>query len=171
MGGPEYPNDTVEIYFPRCCRPVKLDVDDYVRLKDYRMYFSYRFRDKSYIKCRLGKDGRLEYLHRLVMNITDFKHVDHINQDKLDNRKSNLRIGRAFQNGVNRKPKKGGTSQYKGVHLRKDTGKWQASVCYKWATKNVGSFDTEIEAAKARDEAVKKLPELKGFVQLNFAEE
>ena len=42
-------------------------------------------------------------MHRFIMGITDSKiRIDHINGNKKDNRKSNLRIATASQNGINR---------------------------------------------------------------------
>jgi hypothetical protein len=48
-----------------------------------------------------GKE-RLIYMHRLVMGAQKGETVDHINGDKLDNRKENLRIGTQTQNTYNK---------------------------------------------------------------------
>jgi len=51
-------------------------------------------------------------------------HTDHINRNKLDNRKINLRICTASQNALNRGKQINNTSGYKGVCWDKKNNKW-----------------------------------------------
>jgi len=56
-------------------------------------------------------------MHRFIIGVEDSKvHVDHINHDTLDNRKSNLRLCTNAENIRNQKIRKGGSSKYKGVY-------------------------------------------------------
>lgn len=75
-----------------------VDNDDVDMLKNY----SFRLHSKNtkYIKTTIN--GKSTYLHRLVMNYYGDKDIDHINQNKLDNRKSNLRICSHRENCYNR---------------------------------------------------------------------
>lgn len=74
--------------------------------------------------------------------------VDHMNGNPADNRIANLRLAQHHQNLSNRKPIKG--KQTKGVHFRKDTGKYTAYISKRFM---LGCFDSEIEAQEAYNRA------------------
>jgi hypothetical protein len=95
-------------------------------------------------------------VHRWVMREPEGLVVDHINGNRLDNRKSNLRACTVAQNSQNRrKPVKnyaGGapTSKFKGVYRRRQKPtKWYAAIRVAGRSQFLGSFDTETEAARA----------------------
>lgn len=86
--------------------------------------------------------------------------VDHINGDKLDNRRSNLRLATRMDNEANKKKRRtqsGGapSSRYKGVSKITDGRKkcWRATVTYEKRQIKLGAFYDEIDAAKAYNEA------------------
>jgi hypothetical protein len=90
------------------------------------------------------------YLHRAIMGVLCPKlQVDHINGNKLDNRKENLRIVTNQQNNMNKKPGLNFTSKYKGVYWNRDKNKWRSRVNVNGKAKHIGYFTSEIEAAKA----------------------
>lgn len=104
-----------------------------------------------------SKEGTV-YLHRLIMNPPRGKEVDHINGNRYDNRRSNLRLCTRSQNNANWKGKhRPGSSKYRGVCWRKDTKKWKAEVQLNGKTTNIGCFDSEVEAAKAYDSVAQRL--------------
>jgi len=112
------------------------------------------------------KNGRTVYMHREIMRAHKGTFVDHKNLRIWDNRRCNLRICTQRQNQANRGPR-GGASQYVGVVRCGD--KWEARICYRGKLLCLGRYDTEIEAAKARD---RKAYELHGeFAYLNFPED
>lgn len=72
---------------------------------------------------------------------------DHINRDRLDNRRGNLRLASPAQNAQN-KPALGGSSRFRGVGWRGDTKKWAAFVQLQHHQYNLGCFSDELDAAR-----------------------
>lgn len=94
-------------------------------------------------------------MHRVVLNAPAGVMVDHINGDKLDNRKENLRLCTNSTNQANRKTTRG-VSKFKGVVLeRRKNGRcfWKATIVFDGETTYLGSFATDLEAAAAYNEA------------------
>lgn len=133
----------------------KVDNEDFDNVKDINWHFTYY----GYAKTSAF------YMHRLILDCNQSDYVDHINHDKLDNRKSNLRICSKHQNNMNTKSKKG-TSIYKGVSWAKDRNKWKSTIVMNGKQTLIGSFENELEAAKAYDVKAKEL--FGEFAHLNF---
>ena len=93
--------------------------------------------------------------------------VDHINNNRLDNRMSNLRSVTTAINAHNKKKREGCSSQYIGVS-KKDNS-WQAAIRYDGENMYIGLFDNEIDAAKAYNE--KALFYYKEYANLNIIED
>lgn len=91
------------------------------------------------------------FMHRIIMNCPDDMIIDHINGDKLDNRKCNLRLCTHNDNKKARnKPRKAlgqYTSKYKGVCLYRK--RWLAKLESNGKQHYIGMFATEKEAAIA----------------------
>ena len=73
--------------------------------KTLQLHGGGREAERMYIGGGEGTSQR--YLHRFIMGLHDAdpRHVDHINGNQLDNRRSNLRVLSARQNMLNRKVK------------------------------------------------------------------
>jgi hypothetical protein len=86
-------------------------------------------------------------MHRVINNTPDGLQTDHINRDKLDNRKSNLRSVDSSQNNINRGISKRNKSGCNGVEWQKSRNKWRVRIGYNSKSIYLGSF-TSIENAK-----------------------
>ena len=95
-------------------------------------------------------------MHRIIMNAPDDMDIDHINGNALDNRRCNLRICTISQNLCNQK-KTRGKSKYLGVDWHKIAKKWRAAIQINKKRYYLGCFISEIDAARAYNEAAKKL--------------
>ena len=95
-------------------------------------------------------DGRKEKMHRDIMGLVpgDGLQVDHINMDKLDNRRENLRIVTHAQNGQNRPARRNSTSKYRGVSKHTQVDRWWARAYIGGKAHSLGTYEDELEAAK-----------------------
>jgi len=108
---------------------------------------------------------KIYYIHKLVLDLPE-SDVDHINRNKLDNRKSNLRLVTESNNSANSGVRINNTTGYKGVMYFKRDCNWHAQITHNYQKIHIGYFDTPEEAAHAYD---KKAYELFGeqFVKKN----
>jgi HNH endonuclease len=102
-----------------------------------------------------NKQGKVR-MHRLVASTPTGLFTDHVNGDKLDNRRENLRVCTTAENGRNRGANRKSSSRYKGVSLRRSTGMWRASICLNGRSRHIGSFPSQEEAARAYNSAAAK---------------
>jgi hypothetical protein len=131
----------------------------------------WQFTTGGYVTTTIRRIGcrKTICMHRLVMNTPDGMDTDHINGNKLDNRKENLRICTTAENCQNQKIRTTNKSGYKGVFFCKYTNKWRAMIRTNYKLKNLGVFKTPEEAALAYDaEAIAKHGK---FARTNFAQE
>lgn len=96
------------------------------------------------------------------------EHCDHINTDKMDNRRVNLRIVNQKCNNENLPVH--GVRGYRGTSLDKRNGRWRAYAKHNGNTHSFGYHDTEIDAAIAAAEGrialgFSSAPQDKAFVQ------
>lgn len=80
--------------------------------------------------------------------------IDHINHDKTDNRKSNLRVADYSKNGMNKRYDS--RSVYPGVRFHKAQNNWSARIQVNYNPIHLGTFQTEKEAIIARKDAEDK---------------
>jgi two-component SAPR family response regulator len=134
---------------------VIVDDDDYERLSKWKWTASgngYAVRGKH-----IGnRKYRRIYIHREILGAKHGEKVDHINGDKLDNRKENLRIATTAENSRNISVRKDNKSGYKGVFFASSRNKWHASIKVNYKSKFLGYFESKTEAAKAYNAAAIK---------------
>lgn len=95
-------------------------------------------------------------MHKMLMNPQKGFDVDHINHNKLDNRKCNLRICTRSQNKQNQAKQKNNKSGFKGVSWHNKLNKWQALIMVDRHLRHLGYFDEIEDAARAYNLAAKQ---------------
>jgi len=134
-----------------------IDLEDVSKCRHERWSLT----NHGYVICTIKHNGKSYLrLQNLIMNHKQSRKtvIDHKDGDKLNNRKSNLRIAKTWQNNVNRNFNiKNKVSKYRGVSPAKYEKKpWTASIKADGIRYFLGYYYTEIEAAQAYDVAAKK---------------
>ena len=147
----------------------KVDQNDVPLINQFTWYLN----PDGYWSSGRNEEGKTKHylMHRLIMNCPKGLEVDHINGDKLDNRRSNLRICTRQQNARNITVKKqNATSVYRGVSLNRQQGGrynyWFAAIKLNGKAMAIGTFKSELHAAMAYDIAAKEL--FGEYANLNF---
>lgn len=125
-----------------------IDTEDLKRIKEHNWHKQIAGNRQGYII------GHGTSLHRFIMNCPKGYMVDHINHDKTDNRKSNLRIVTPAQNNYNHSLQRNNTTGVTGVY--QINGKWTAKIQVNYKQINIGTFLTKEEAVEARKAAEEK---------------
>jgi hypothetical protein len=99
-------------------------------------------------------------MHRLIHKTPSGFFTDHINREKLDNRRANLRTVTKSQNGFNRKAPSNNKSGIKGVYWDKFTNKWRAEIKVFYKKISLGRFANIKDALLARKKAEKTYHEI-----------
>lgn len=132
-----------------------VDDDDVKKLSKYNWYEN----DQGYCYTKYYSNGKQLHLrmHRFIMDTPNGMDTDHINRNRLDNRKENLRIVDRTQNNFNTGVHSHNTSGHKGVAFHKAARKWVARIQYKNKSVHLGLFDDISQAIEARKKAEKEL--------------
>ena len=115
--------------------------------------------DDHYAAARPKGKG-VAFLHRLILAriigrpLAPGEITDHIDGNKLNNRRANLRLATFAENTRNRALNKNNTSGYKGV--KKSGDRWMARIKFNKQQIYLGTFDTPKEAHAAYCEAARK---------------
>lgn len=131
---------------------VMVDDEDYEWLRQYEWQVD---RHNSVKTHAPGMKGKL--IHRLILNAPEHLEVDHIDGNRLNNQRSNLRLATSSQNKMNRGPRKDNTSGYKGVSWHSQRLKWTARVKTGQKYIHLGLFDSKEAAALAYNSAARQL--------------
>lgn len=137
----------------------KVDAEDIQKIKEFDYTFGIAKKDNAlYVVTNTYENGKYKsriYLHRWILGYEGYDFIDHINGDPLDNRKSNLRIVKPYQNSQNRKTSvNNNSSGVRGVYWEQN--KWRARIMIRGKRRNLGYFETIKEAKEIIDEELKK---------------
>lgn len=147
----------------KCGAVVFVDDADYEAIAQFDWHLS----DKGYVIRRvrtLGGPKKTIRMHCVIFGQTDLD-VDHADGNKLNNCRSNLREATRTLNNANSKPRKGCSSQFKGVAWHCRYRKWWAYINCAGKRMCLGYHDDEIAAARAYNTAA---PQIFGeFARLN----
>lgn len=119
---------------------VMVDDSDYDYLMNWKWYPSGGY--------AISGEGRIK-MHRLIMKAKDGQLVDHIDRNKLNNTRSNLRIVNKCENIHNQKKRDNTANRFKGVTFVKRLGLWQARCRMNLGDHFLGYFTSEMSAAYA----------------------
>lgn len=106
---------------------------------------------------RGNEKARYILMHRIIADAANDEEVDHINRNKLDNQRDNLRLCDSSQNKFNTSVRRDNKSGVRGVSWYKAYQKWTASIKSRGTTKFLGYFDSLEEAVEARKQAERQL--------------
>lgn len=127
--------------------------------------YRWNLHNKGYAVATIN--GKQVLMHRLIMGVVDPKiQVDHRNHNKLDNLSANLRVCTPSENRRNSQKHKSAHSKLKGIY--RDRNFWHAQIMQNGRVKNLGSFHSELTAAKVYDSSARLYH--KEFACLNFPE-
>ena len=116
---------------------------------DANILLMYYWHENTHGYARTSYNYKHMFAHRVVMGLQEFnknEEVDHINGDKLDNRRCNLRIVTSQQNKMNMGIRCDNTSGVKGVNWDTRANKWVAQIWYNNNKILIGVFNQLILA-------------------------
>ena len=146
-----YTNSGVAFYF---------DDEDSELIRRHNWMLSKR----GYITCKI--DRKNICLHKLLINCDSGFEIDHISGNKLDNRKSNLRICTHQENLFNQRIRSTNKTGFSGVAWHDGAQKHEAYVHCGGKKHYLGLFEKAEDAAMARDGKAREL--FGEFANLNF---
>lgn len=124
---------------------VVVDDEDFDYLSKFTWHYSTGYAARRSHKSEGGK-SRILLMHRQILG-EPVTHVDHINGNRLDNRRSNIRLATAQDNMRNKSKSKNTSSQYKGVSYNKNARKWQSYIMVDYKRIHLGLHEREEDAA------------------------
>ena len=130
-----------------------IDIEDLEKVKKYYWHKEGDGGFTSYLPMENGKQIKL---HRYIMDCCDGYVVDHINHDRFDNRKSNLRIVSTMDNLKNVPLKSNNTSGCPGVCWNKNKQKWIVRITVNKKVIYLGYYINFEDAVKVRKNAEEK---------------
>jgi len=127
-----------------------INIEDLGAINEQRWFFD---SSNGYVRAKIWRDGkkRTVSLHQFLTNPPKGMEVDHINGDRLDNTRGNLRVVFPHQNSWNVDFYSHGNGKHKGVYPRQTMSgiRWDVSISVNDKSLHLGSFNSEEEAIDA----------------------
>lgn len=137
----------MKIVFLTNGKSVKIDDEDF----DYLNQWKWNDNGYGYAQSTSRIEGKRQFMHRLLNQTPTNYETDHINGDRLDNRKKNLRTVTRSLNQQNRtKLNKNNSSGVTGVWWDKRKARWTAEIWRNSKKVLLGRFELKEEAIKVR---------------------
>lgn len=125
-----------------------IDKEDYDKLKNIR----WRLDGGGYAINNSNKKETL-YIHRIINNTPSNMFCDHIDKNKLNCKKENLRTVTHQLNCINVGKKSNNTSGVKGINWNKRNQKWRSRITLNNTEINLGEYTNYLDAVKSRANA------------------
>lgn len=116
---------------------------------DWLNQFSWHYHNLGYVR-----NWKFGYMHKLINATPTGYQTDHINQNKLDNRRANLRTVTASENQANKPISRNNTSGIPGIRWDSSRNLWKVSFRRNKRTHNVGNFKDKSRAILRLQEAM-----------------
>lgn len=139
----------IELYYPHSTKVCdfaiisKEDVDEAKKIYWRKTEYGYARGKNPYTKKDI-------LLHKHLTKTTSETVVDHINRNKLDCRRENMRIADSQINSLNRDAPANSKTGYKGVSRNERTGKYKAYIKVDQKQIDLGCFNSVESAYRAR---------------------
>lgn len=144
----------IELYFPN-----SNEIEDYAHISkiDYEKCKEMYWKKSEYGYARGYFNKRAVLLHKFITNTDDTILIDHIDRNKLNCTRNNLRFADKSINSLNRDLQSNSTTGYKGVSLDKRRNKYRAYLKKNGKQIWLGYHDTLEEAVLARRNGFEKI--------------
>ncbi len=131
-----------------------IDPEDFPKIKDY----TWRIDSTGYASTTIDK--KPVRMHRVVAPVKPNLVVDHINRNKLDNRRSNLRVVEHKINIINHNLFHKNTSGCSGVSFNKRLEKFESYITIDCKKIHLGFFSEKMKAFEESEKAIKERKDL-----------
>lgn len=142
----EISGQIVYVALSNCKDKMLCDLSDWEKMKKY----CWSKDAQGYVVAMVN--GKARKFHTLIVHCPKGSVRDHINRNKLDNRKENIRITSFSANSYNRSVSVKSKSGYTGVYKTK-SGKWSASIRKDYKLIKLGIYENLEDAISARRKA------------------
>ena len=146
----------IELYYPhtnQVCDYAMISAGD---VKMAKQVF-WRKTEYGYARGKNPKTGKDVLLHKHITQTTKETVIDHINRNKLDCRRKNMRIADNQVNSFNRDAPRNSITGYKGVSFDVRSGKYKVYIKIDRKQINLGLFETPELANQKRIDFESKL--------------